>query len=237
MTHLHLPDGVLPAWLWIAGMIGAAVAVSIASALIARRPDARRRVPAVAVTAALIVVAMSVPIVPIAYHVNLSVIAGVLLGPLFAPIVALIVQLTLWLMGHGGATTLGINTLILTLEMVLGWALTVGLARLTGGRLSLRWSTALATVATLAVATSLVLAIVSTIGQAIPADAHGEGGAMSLTLYAKTLFTLGPIGWLIEAAVGAVVIGFIARVRPSLLPASVRRFAPSPAPGIAMGQE
>lgn len=226
MTHLHLPDGVLPTWLWIAGMVGALTVVLIASALITRRPDARRRVPAVAVTAALIVVAMSVPIVPIAYHVNLSVVAGILLGPLFAPIVALIVQLTLWLMGHGGATTLGVNTLVLTLEMVLGWALTVGLARLTHGRLSLRWSTAVSTVATLAIATTVVLAIVSTIGQAIPADAHGHEGAMSLSLYAKTLFTLGPIGWLIEATVGAVVVGFIARVRPSLLPESVRPYAP-----------
>ena len=244
MTHLHLPDGVLPAWLWIAGLVGAAIVVLATSIAITRQPDARRRVPIVAVTAALIVVAMSVPIVPIAYHVNLSVVAGVILGPIFAPIVALIVQLTLWLMGHGGATTLGLNTLILSLEMVLGWAFTVGLVRLTRGMVSLRWSTALATVVTLALTTTLVLGIVSTIGDTVPAahdhagetaaeheaeheDAHAaeSGETVSLSLYAKTLYTLGPIGWLVEAAVGFVVIGFLASVRPTLLPPSVRRYA------------
>ncbi len=54
---------------------------------------------------------------------NLTVIAGVLLGPVLSVIAAFIVEVVLAMLGHGGVTVLGLNTLMISAEMVLGWAL------------------------------------------------------------------------------------------------------------------
>ena len=78
MSHIHIPDGVLPWWLWLSGWVAAAVLLTIAANR-ATRSGARRAVPLIGAVSALVLVSMSSEIVPIAYHVNLTVIAGVLL--------------------------------------------------------------------------------------------------------------------------------------------------------------
>jgi len=50
----------------------------------------------------------------------------------------------------------------------------------------------------------------------------GESGAqgtapLSVGRFAAVVYTLGPIGWLIEALITAWVLGYVARVRPGLL--------------------
>ena len=54
MSHIHIPDGVLPVWLWLTGWIVAAAAVWIA-AKVAERADIRRKVPLLGIVAALLV--------------------------------------------------------------------------------------------------------------------------------------------------------------------------------------
>lgn len=242
MTHIHLPDGVLPWWVWVGGIALAAVWVVLAGWVMGRRADADRRVPMVAVIAALMVVSMSIPIPLLGYHVNLSVVAGALLGPLLAPIAAVIVQITLLATGHGGVTTVGLNILVLSLEMVVGWAVVRGIASLTRARWRAGTVVAVAVVLTLALSTTAVVGIVSTAGDTIPvhneevhsdeidaasgeaadADDHADEEGQPLRDFAVTLFSLGSIGWLIEAAISALVFNFIARVRPHLLPIKSR---------------
>ena len=93
MSHIHIPDGVLPAWLWLSGWAVALVLVAIAGRA-AERAEARRKVPLLAVVSGLMLVAMSSEVIPIAYHINLTVIAGVLLGPWLGVVAAAIVDLT-----------------------------------------------------------------------------------------------------------------------------------------------
>ena len=119
MTHIHIPDGVLPLWLWLAGWL-LTVAVLWLAGRVGSTADARRRVPLLAVLSAMMLVAMSSEIVPLAYHLNLTVIAGTLLGPVLAPIAAFIVCVILALLGHGGITVIGLNTILIAAEMVLG---------------------------------------------------------------------------------------------------------------------
>ncbi|HZL04565.1 MAG TPA: energy-coupling factor ABC transporter permease, partial [Coriobacteriia bacterium] len=69
MSHIHIPDGVLPVWLWAAGWAISLLVLWVASNR-ASRADVRRKVPLVAVVSALVLIAMSSEIVPIAYHVN-----------------------------------------------------------------------------------------------------------------------------------------------------------------------
>ncbi|HZL05604.1 MAG TPA: energy-coupling factor ABC transporter permease, partial [Coriobacteriia bacterium] len=45
----------------------------------------------------------------------------------------------------------------------------------------------------------------------------GTSAALSVGRFAVVVYTLGPIGWLIEALVTAAVLGYVAHVRPSLL--------------------
>jgi cobalt/nickel transport system permease protein len=258
MSHIHIPDGVLPVWLWALGWILSLALVGVAG-LVAERTDARRKVPLLGVVAALMLVAMSSEIVPIAYHLNFTVAAGILLGPVLSIIAAFIVQVVLGMLGHGGVTVLGLNATIVALEMVVGWALFRGLVRLLTGR-RVRWAAGLATALTLALSTTLLVGIVWIGGSAAtsretgaldPADlrfenpfaagvfsvglfsggehaaeddarqdeepAHEQSPPPSIARFAAIVYTLGPIGWLIEALITAGAIGYIAGVRPALV--------------------
>jgi len=272
MSHLHIPDGVLPLWLWLTGWIIALVVLRVASARL-RTTDARRAVPLIGVVSAMMLVAMSAEIVPIAYHVNLTVVAGMLLGPWASFIAAFIVVLMLALIGHGGITVVGLGMLVIGAEMLLGNALTRLLTRVTG-RPRAALMSGVATVITLALSTTLVVGIVALGGSAAstretgaldpetlrfenpfsdgvisigllghdheqaevehdeaqhideptePTTAetthaeHAHTSSLSVGRFAAVVYTLGPFGWLLEALVTATLIGYMARVRPSLL--------------------
>jgi cobalt/nickel transport system permease protein len=162
MSHIHIPDGVLPVWMWAGGWALALALVWLASA-ISKRADIRRKVPLLGVVSALVLVSMSSEIVPIAYHVNLTVVAGVLLGPWLAIISAFIVEVVLALLGHGGVTVIGLNTIMIAGEMVLGWALFRTFAALLG-RPRMRWAAAVATVIALAMTTTALVGVVALAG-------------------------------------------------------------------------
>jgi len=261
MSHLHIPDGVLPVWLWLAGWALTAALVWLASRKLTTT-DARRSVPLIGVVSALVLVAMSSEIVPLAYHINLTVLAGVLLGPWAGVISAFIVVLALALLGHGGITVVGLNALVIATEMALGWALVRGGARVIR-RAKLGRVAAAATVLTLALTTTMVVGIVALGGTAAMSRETGAldpetlqfnnpftGGVLSIGLlaggehadaadaagetagsagaadaeptlavgrFAAVVYTLGPLGWLLEALVTGAIVGYIGRVRPSLL--------------------
>ena len=71
--------------------------------------------------AAVMVLGASVEIVPIAYHVNLTVFSGILLGPSLIFLATFVVNVILALFGHGGITVIGLNTLTLSIEGILGY--------------------------------------------------------------------------------------------------------------------
>ncbi len=255
MSHLHIPDGVLPLWLVACGWLLAVFAVGVAGR-IAERSEVRRKVPLLAVVCALMLVAMSSEVVPIAYHINLTVVGGVLLGPALSIVAAFIVEVVLAMLGHGGVTVLGLNTLIIAAEMIIGALLFRGLVRVFSRR-HVKASAFAATVVTLAITTTMLVLIVAVGG---PGAATRETGALDASTlsfenpfsagvfsvglfsggekpaagpatseappvqepfdvrrFALIVFTLGPIGWVLEGLVTAGVLGYIARVRPGLL--------------------
>lgn len=269
MSHIHIPDGVLPLWLWAAGWVGALIVVAMAGRL-ADTEEARRKVPILGVVAALMLVAMSSEIVPIAYHINLTVLAAVLIGPVLALIAAFIVVTVLALLGHGGVTVIGLNTLVISAEMLAGWALFRAGAKLLGAkRVSL--AAGGATVLALVLSTSLLVGIVwaggsgataretgaldpaelrfenplsgglfelGLLGDGHDEDAedHADEGGLSVRRFAAVVFALGPAGWLIEALITAAIVGFVARVRPTLIFAGVLAEERRPAPGDETGR-
>jgi cobalt/nickel transport system permease protein len=218
MTHMHIPDGVLPVGLWLLGFLLMSLAMSF-SLLRLRNKDLKKKIPLLGAVSAAMLVAMSVEIFPLAYHINLSVVTGILLGPALGFLAAFITNLMLALMGHGGITVIGLNTLLLGGEAVLGHTLFFVL----GGCLSVFWRAAAATVLTLFITTMALIGIVA--ASHIDPELLRHGGEhgqvsedhVSVARFATIVLSLGVIGWIIEAAITGAVVSFIAKVKPDLL--------------------
>ncbi len=231
MSHLHIPDGVLPVWFWLTGYIIAAMAVAL-SLFMARKLDLKKKVPLLGMMSAMMLVGMSLELAPIAYHVNLSVITGILLGPWLAVVAAFIVNFILSLVGHGGVTTVGLNTIIIGFEGVMGYLLFSVFRKMAKPGVS----AAAATVITLFMSTCLMLLIVylANINFSLPSSgeirdiiethpAKALGGLLKINtgfnfkFFAVAALGLGPIGWAIEALVTGVAVRFISRVKPEII--------------------
>ena len=222
MTHMHIPDGILPVWLWVSGFLAMAAVLAFCLYRL-RGMDRKKKIPLLGVLSAVMLVAMSLEILPIAYHLNLSVAAGILLGPSLGFIAAFIVNSMLALLGHGGITVMGFNTLLLGAEAMLGHTLFY----LFTDRLPTFWRAAIATLLTLFLVSLCLIGIVAI----SHADSdqflhhhdrqggdHGQEAApASVSTFAVMVLSLGLIGWVIEAAITGAVIRFISQVKPDLL--------------------
>jgi cobalt/nickel transport system permease protein len=235
MSHIHLPDGVLPVWLWASGFI---VAILIGTILLrlTKKEELTRRLPLLGMMAAIMVLGASVEIVPIAYHVNLTVFSGILLGPSLIFLATFVVNVILALFGHGGITVIGLNTLILSIEGVLGYyffrLIWKVLKRLTPAIF-------LATFIALLFSTFAMIGVVS-LGTSHYEDLiHQEKGGIigfefgkekethqkesmlekevNLKRFISIILPLGFIGWVLEGIITVLVVRYIQRLRPDLL--------------------
>lgn len=237
MTHIHIPDGILPIWLWVSGFLLMSVFLAL-SLFRLRSQDTKKSIPLLGALAAVMLVAMSLEILPIAYHLNLSVATGILLGPSLGFLAAFIVNLMLSFVGHGGITSIGLNTLLLGAEAALGHTLFSIFRK----RIPVFWSAAAATFVTLLFVSLLFIAVVGVSlvdvdlfahnhahDEKVTAQSHehhheselGQGQHKTeeptVSTFAIVVLSLGSIGWIIEAAITGAVMRFIARVKPDLL--------------------
>jgi len=219
MTHMHIPDGILPVPLWVFGFVLLFIAMAI-SLYRLRSMDMKKKIPLLGAVSAVMLVVMNLEIFPIAYHANLSVVAGILLGPALGFQAAFITNLILALMGHGGITVIGLNTLLLGSEAVLGHTFFY----LFKNRLPVFWRAAIATLLTLFI-TSLALIGIVAVAHIDPelirhGDEHGRvvaQGQISIATFAIMVLSLGSLGWIIEAALTGAVVKFLSQVKPDLL--------------------
>jgi len=224
MTHMHIPDGILPVGLWVLGLIVMALAVGF-SLYRLRGMDMIKKIPLLGAVSAVMLVAMSLEILPLFYHINLSVVAGILLGPALGFLAAFIANLILALMGHGGITVIGLNTLLLGSEAVLGHTLFY----LFKNKLPVFWRAVTATVLTLFMTTVALIGIVAVSHIDPELISHGDEhvlinkGQVSVQTFAIMVLSLGVIGWSIEAAITGAVVKFISQVKPDLLDHALHR--------------
>jgi cobalt/nickel transport system permease protein len=235
MSHIHLPDGVLPVWVWASGFV---VAILVGTILLrlTKKEELARRLPLLGMMAAVMVLGASVEIVPIAYHVNLTVISGILLGPSLIFLATFVVNVILALFGHGGITVIGLNTLVLSIEGVFGYYL----FRLFWGILKrLTLATFLATLIALIFSTSAMIGVVSLGTSHYEELIHQEGkgifefhfskekgelppgeaaeGKVNLKRFIGIVLPLGFIGWILEGVITTLITRYIYRLRPDLL--------------------
>jgi cobalt/nickel transport system permease protein len=236
MSHIHLPDGVLPIWLWGSGF---AVAILIGFVLFRfiKKEELTRRLPLLGMMSAAMVLGASVEIVPIAYHVNLTVISGILLGPSLIFMATFIVNVVLALFGHGGITVIGLNTLTLSIEGIFGYLF-----------FRLFWKILRRLMPAAFIATFLALCLstfsmIGVVGLGVPHyeellhkngghgvfefklikekdDHHGENkekGEINFKRFIAIVLPLSLMGWLLEGVITTLMTRYIHRLRPDLL--------------------
>jgi cobalt/nickel transport system permease protein len=205
---------VLPVWLVAAGWIAAALILAFCIKKVGGT-DLKRKIPLLGIISALMIVGMTLEIVPIAYHINLTVVAGIVLGPSLAFIAVFIVDLLISMFGHGGVTVVGLNTIIIGAEAVL--------FREIMSNKSMFWESALAALLSLFLSTSIMLGIVylSHVSPERIGDAghllSEAGGGINFPRFVKTVFILCPLGWILESVITGLVVKYVFRVRPDLI--------------------
>jgi cobalt/nickel transport system permease protein len=172
MSHIHIPDGILAWWIWVPALI---LVVGILFMIFKgwNQEEARRLVPLAAMMSALMLITMSVPLFIVPVHLTLAVLAGLMVGPKMAFLSILVVNTILASMGHGGVTLIGLNTLIIGLEMFAG----VMVFRLLSKVIATLPSAIIATVVGLALSLSLSFGlVVATVGlaEALPHEEHDD---------------------------------------------------------------
>jgi cobalt/nickel transport system permease protein len=235
MSHIHFPDGVLPFWLWGSGFIVAILVGTILFRLI-KKEDLARRLPLLGMMAAAMVLGASVEILPIAYHINLTAISGILLGPALVFLATFVVNVILALFGHGGITVIGLNTLTLSIEGMLGYFLFRLLWKILR---RLTPAIFLATFLALLCSTLSMIGVVSLgashyeelihqerkgiIGFEFgkEKEEHQKEGSpereVNLKRFIAIILPLGFIGWVLEGVITTLIARYIHRLRPDLL--------------------
>jgi cobalt/nickel transport system permease protein len=206
-----------------------------------QKADLRKKLPLLAFTSAMMLISMSLEIVPIAYHLNLSVLTGILLGPVMGFIAAFLANFMLALVGHGGLTVVGLNTLLIGFETFSGYWLFRLFKRLLKPALAAGLSVGL----TLFFSTSLVIGLVALarldplkVGEFADMGRSEEKGLfsfhgshhhedqgkeeaakaiVSLATFAKGAYILGSIGWILEALLVGFILRFIVQVKPDMI--------------------
>lgn len=219
MSHLHIPDGVLPLAIWGPGLV-VALLILVWSARLTRLASSQR-VAYQGALGALVLAAMAVeiPLGPIEYHLTLLGPVGVLLGPAGAFQVMFVASAILALVGHGGITVVGLNALVLGAGAALARPCYLGLAR------RLAPPGAMAGAAALAQGVSGLLwfgIVVLGMRRDVAPERIGLFGGLAFPMWL--------LGVVVEALVAFGMARFLQRVRPDLLPGAV---APAPPAGSA----
>ncbi len=213
--HIHVPDGVLPVWLWSLGYLLLSFFLSISLRKV--RGDEKRGIYAAAMSAAMLV-AMSIPL-GVPYHINLTVLAGIILGPWWALISDFVTNFVLATFAHGGITIVGLNTIVTWIESLIGLYIFKILGRAFKQK---SWRSAVAagvsTFIALALSALLVIGIVAASG-INPSEAihENEFDQVSITIFASITLPIALIGAVVEAIVTSLIVTYMRKIGTTIL--------------------
>jgi cobalt/nickel transport system permease protein len=226
MSHIHLPDGILPVWLWLSGYVLSALLIAILWRW-GKATAEPRRFALLGIFAAIMILVMMIEVPPFSYHFNLSVVTGIILGPQLSVLAALIVNVVLALIGHGGITVIGLNSFILSAEMIVGHYAFRLISRL---HIDQSKSGFVATVIGLASGTGLGYGIIviasphidrilrsAALRPGVELGPGIEGPFLNLTRLAIIMFGVGAIGWVAEGLLTGAILSYLAKVYPDLI--------------------
>ncbi|KUO51727.1 MAG: hypothetical protein APF76_15185 [Desulfitibacter sp. BRH_c19] len=244
MSHIHIPDGILPTVIWVTSYLITLVIIFVLCKKMDGE-DVRRKVPIAGVMAAIMLIAMSIPLGFIPLHFSLAVLCGILIGPGLGFIVVFVISMMLAFFGHGGITVVGLNTLIIGSEVLIG----AYMFRVLLKHQRIVPRVVLATVIALLVSVSLMVAVVGTtigVAEALPANQsnhdhqdevgddkyyyHEDQEVINYTLDEavdgqkyinftgwSAVLTILLLGIFLETFVTTLVVKYFVKVRPDLL--------------------
>lgn len=224
MSHLHIPDGVIPPVWLVLGFAGTAVLLALAI-VHTKKEDINSKLPRLSVICAFMLLVMSVPLGFLPTHLNLTVLAGILLGPWLGIIASFIVNLILALVGHGGITVVGLNTLVVGSEAILGYHLFKALRQ----RVRPVVAAATATAFALLISMALMIGLVGLTQTDLSHLLHDHGFSheeeheigvpqeISLVRFIQIVFPIDLVGIILEATVTSLLVGYLLKVKPDLI--------------------
>ena len=212
---MHIPDGILPAEVAIAGYATAGALTWYALRKINQQPDPQANVPKAALMASAFFVAswIHIPVPPTSVHLVLNGILGVMLGYYAFPAILIGLFFQAVMFQHGGLTTLGVNATMMGFPALLAYYLfqVRHHLHLEGPR----WTSVFAFVGgaggLLCAALIAMVILISTIPGDLDVDAEREA-IFTLTLAHVPLA-------IIEGVFAAMLVSYLQRVRPQLLEA------------------
>ncbi|HVK10192.1 MAG TPA: CbiM family transporter, partial [Gemmataceae bacterium] len=196
---VHISDGVLTPAFWGTGLVLAAVVVAMSAYRVAED-----EIPRIALLTAAFFVASSihVKVPPTSVHLLLNALVGIVLGCRSPFAVAVGLTLQVWLLGHGGYLSLGVNTLVIAAPALLARPLYRGLETLCRRPAAAGYATGFLVVVLTALLNAAALIV---------------GGIEDWTILAAPVFlAYGPLG-LIEGLIVGTIVAYLARVKPDLL--------------------
>ncbi|TVQ10199.1 MAG: cobalt transporter CbiM [Leptolyngbya sp. DLM2.Bin27] len=120
---MHIPDGILPAQVGVAGYAVAGLATWYSLRQIDRKPDPTAEIPKASLLTAAFFVASSIyiPVPPASVHLVLNGLLGVVLGYFAFPAILIGLFFQALVIGHGGITTLGVNAAMMGIPALLAY--------------------------------------------------------------------------------------------------------------------
>jgi cobalt/nickel transport system permease protein len=212
---VHISDGVLAPAFWGVGLAAAAVLVVVSAYRVAEE-----EIPRIALLTAAFFVASSihVKVPPTSVHLLLNALVGIVLGRRSPLAVAVGLLLQMALLGHGGYTSLGVNTLVIAWPALLARPLYRGLENLCRRPSAAGFGTGFLIVVLTAFLNAAALIV---------------GGTEDWTILAAPVFLAHGVLGVIEGLIVGTIVGYLAKVKPELLgdqnESSARR-AESPQP-------
>lgn len=210
---MHIPDGMLPAGICIAGYGLTAAGVAIALKKINKLANPRQEIPKVSLLTAAFFVAswIHIPLPPASVHLLLNGLLGSLTGSFAFPAVVIALFLQAVIFGHGGLTTLGVNQLIMGVPAVLAAVIFRNCRGMAAGK---KWGMPVIGCITgiIGVGFSLLLFLLVLL-QFIPANV--DPVAEKVAIYA-TVFAHLPLA-VMEGVFNALVLTYLQKIKPELL--------------------
>jgi cobalt/nickel transport system permease protein len=217
---MHIPDGILPLSVSVAGYATAGVATWYSLRKINQQEDPREGVPPAALLTAAFIVAswIHIPVPPTSVHLVLNGLLGVVLGYYAFPAILIGLFFQAILFQHGGLSTLGVNATMLGVPALLAY-LVFGLRNLVwrrrardtrGYRILTSVFGFLGGAAGVGLAATIALVLLIT---TIPA--HLSAGTERAAIYALILAHV-PL-MIVEGVFTALIVLFLQRVKPDLL--------------------
>lgn len=211
MAHVHLEDGAFSIEWLVLWNIAAAGLIALAIYLFGRTKPSTRKlaIAAMCIAVGFAVFQIEIPVFG-GLHVNLTPFMGIIVGPVLGTMCVFVINVFSAAVGHGGWGMIGVNTIVNSIEVIIGYYLYRLLrVHLSRGRFSSAFG---ATSVALSVSAVLVVLVIAISG------VQGSNLSREETLANLVIIAVADIATgIAEGVLTGYIVSFIGRIRPDLL--------------------